>query len=261
MFGITKFEKLPTEYLTDYILWDEYMSAVWVSLLKKSNYHAQMTIVEIACGSSLKIAKALMQLNFSGVLYLVDPCTATLSSTLAQCKTLVPHAQIIPVAQTLLASIPLLPKTTDLIVSNHPIDDMIIGYLAKHEESVFNWELNAPGILSKQLLYHWSEFAKDKKSLPKITQKIIKAWQQVLNSLNYARLIISQYPSAVLRNQGLDDLNHYAALIFAELKPTVSSLNDHEIQNCLNQFENFNDKHIGLEVLNAKNWLLTSGET
>lgn len=259
MFGITKYQKLPAEYLTDYMLWDEYMSAVWVSLLKKSNYHPQMTVVEIACGSSLKIAKALAQLNFSGVLYLVDPCSATLSSTLAQCKTLLPQAQIIPVAQTLLASIPLLPTTTDLVVSNHPIDDMIIGYLAEHDQSVFNWELNAPGVLSKQLLDHWSEFAKDKKSLPIITQEIINAWQQVLNTLNSTSLIISQYPSAVLRNQGLDDLNHCAALILAELKAAVSSVGDNEIQNCLNQFENFNDEHIGLEVLNAKNWLLRLG--
>ncbi len=262
MFGITTYEQLPAEYITSYAKWYTYMATVWTALLTNQRIAAGMTVVEIAPGASTVIGLALKACQFKGKLYVVEPVESLLVATCNNYKMLLPCAEIYPLHHTLLSSIDSLPRHVDFILSNHPLDDMLLAY--PFDESCLHALFNLTGLSSAEIssTYHdqWLKISADLNGLHVAKKQVLEQWMHVLQELTTATLIMSQYPSVALENNNLNALNQHAMDMLCTLRTyffhSEVSSQDKLVQSTLNTLENFNNKHIATEVLNAKNWLV-----
>ena len=262
MFGITTHQELPDEYITSYAKWDTYMAGVWAALRINLHVDREMTIIEIAPGTSTKIGLALKKFNFCGKLYVVEPEKASLLMTCNNYRTLLPDANIYPINHSLVNSIDLLPKQADFILSNHPLDDMLmaIPFDDKHPASLFKWALKPSNELSPLFLQHGLRVTCDLNHLHSAKEQIIQQWEKIFNELQPTTTIISQYPSIVLEQNHLQALNQQASDILRQLKKECTNRDDEAVyqksQSMLNQLENYNNNYIGAEILNIKNWFV-----
>lgn len=103
--------------------WTAYIAGIWAEILKGSIQNGQ-TIVEFAPGGTNKVGTALARIQWSGTLYVVEPESLALETTLNTYKQILPNCKLVPVLSTL-SQLPL--EHFDILLANHPIDDMIIG--------------------------------------------------------------------------------------------------------------------------------------
>ncbi len=257
MFGITTHKQLPDEYLNSYSHWDTCMATVWAALLLEYQLAPNMTVIEIAPGTSTKIGLALQKCLFQGKLYLVEPSEKSLSILYNRYKSILPNTEIYPIPHTLLNSIDYLPKNSDFILSNHPLDDMLIAnqWANSNQSSLFDWALSPSGEISALFLEQWLSWTSDLSQLYFAKRDVIRQWQQFFLQVKSSVTLISQYPSITLQKNQLQDLNEHASDILNGLKNS-NPVPYQQIQSILNQLENYNNKHIATEVLNAKNWFV-----
>lgn len=259
MFGITTQQQLPSEYITSYAIWDTYMASVWAALLLNQPMKPLMTVIEIAPGTSSKIGLALAKCQFHGKLYIVEPEKSSLSITYQSYKTMLPEADIYPIQQTLAKSLAQLPKYPDFLLANHPLDDMLIANPLNEEPEplVFDWTLNRTSQLSPLFLEQCAKITSDLRFLTAAKNHIIQQWQHFFDELQPLTTIISQYPSIVLEENDQKALNQHAVEMLQTLKTIYTNrCTDSQVQSALDQLENYNNKYIGNEILNAKNWLM-----
>ena len=262
MFGIISYERLPDEYVTSYAYWDTYMATVWAALLSGYGFDPNMTVIEIAPGTSTKVGLALQKCKFQGKLYIVEPSEKSLSTVSSLYKSLLPNAEIYPIQRHLLDSLDSLPRNPDVVLSNHPLDDMLIAnrWDKPNDACLFNWALSPSEEISSVFLQQWTGWMSDLNQLHSAKTHVIQQWNTLYYKVNPAVTILSQYPSITLQKNQLNDINLHASDILSHLKnsdPCIDVIAQClQVQAILNQLENYNDVHIGTEVLNAKNWLV-----
>lgn len=256
MFGKSTIKPMPAEFLHDYNAWDKFMSNIWAELLKLFLVAAQ-NIVIIAPGSSKKTAFALQQLQFIGTVYIIEPNLNLLNIITQSYKNLLPSSVIVPINTTLEACSCYLTQPIDCVISNHPLDDMLLTNIYKPSlhEQFFKWAYNKQSQVSDDLRLNWSHVSQRKISRAKT--KIFNQWQDFFAIIKPKYVLINQYPSAVLNWNNLETLNHAAYAILCKLRDQYHKYYiDNFIQDRLNLFENYYDNHIGNHILNAKYWLL-----
>lgn len=259
-FGFATKENLPKIYHQNHKEWDKYMSQVWYNLLSFLNLKKHDRVIEVGAGNSIKIGLALAKFGFEGDLFLVDPTESILLEAEQLYSALIPEATIYPIPTRLADALSLLPKHPDYILSNHPLDDMLMAVNQPQHclQSLFDWtsipyEKMLP--ISDRI---WSIIKSNTDHLTDLKKEIVKEWLQVLDNLQPSFCVISQYPSATLKKNGLNDLNFHATTILNMLMHHYNNMLEPEesVQDVLNHNENFNDLHISTDVLNAKNWLV-----
>lgn len=260
LFGINTDEKLPDSYFHSHKAWDNYMAHLWYLFLFYIDVKPYDTIIEIGVGNSIKIGKALSKSHFIGNLFLVDPCQDLLKEAGRYYAQLLPNATIELIPLSFIDALPKLPKHAKCLLANHPLDDMLLAWNQTPVvcEQLFTWTAIAHEQTIPLSLEVFNLVAANPQQLQatqhEIAESWLKAWQYLMP--NYC--IMSQYPSLTLKNHGLDKLNHCATFILNCLQEKFHKLLEPaaRIQLLLNANKNYNDAHIGGEVLNAKNWLV-----
>lgn len=247
--------ELKPDYKTNYHSWDLYMGEIWAALLHVANLSTDSVVIEIAPGSSQKIGIALKQSDFSGDLYIVEPFFECLTMICENYGKLLPKAKIYPIHATLHDAKTKLPLAPDFVLSNHPLDDMLLAYKNLSLESMFDWTLASDKLLPNQFMQQWFDLRLSSTKIEAIKNYIVQEWLDFIGALMPRRVIISQYASAFLKNRGLHDLNQYAKDMLYALKNALSV--DETIDLIFDSFDKHQDEHIENEVLNARYWLIS----
>lgn len=240
---------MPEAFITTHDAWEDYIADIWHHLLGHYGIGFRDTIIEIAPGTSSKIGLALKKTSFEGTIFLIDPLDCSLKAVVEKYKRYLPNAKICPINTTLVNALSSLPKEADFLLSNHPLDDMLLASVTRD--------------ITPDLFACSSKMHRDNRLLleSEPTQAIsfvTHCWQSALNSLLPKSTILCQYPSLILKQNHIHTLNKYAEQVMENLKSYYREMLEppQTLQQLLNAHENFNDEHIGTEVLNAKNWMV-----
>lgn len=260
MFGTHTVDNLPDRFFYSHKAWDAYMAGPWHGLFELLKIDNHGTIVEIAPGNSVKIALALAKAGFQGKVYLVEPVEDILAEVSALYREILPGTEIHPLCHMLDEVQHYLPHRPSFIVANHPLDDMILATAQPKSRlgELFGWTAIAQEQTITLSLESWENLAAEPDRLVRVRERIRQEWNDLLRRLQPEHCIISQYPSVTLENHGMAGLNREATAIFAALHSDYTGMrvSDLVIQAVLNKFPNYNDRHIGQNVLNAVNWLV-----
>jgi len=116
-----------------YSHWEQKCANIWHELFLTIKMPQNCNIVEIALGYSAKIIIALSQFNFNGSILIIDPCISATNSIKKKIKLLLPNVpfKIInkPFAE---CSHQINNFKPNYILSNHPIDDLLIAKNCKN---------------------------------------------------------------------------------------------------------------------------------
>ncbi|MBN9228586.1 MULTISPECIES: hypothetical protein [Legionella] len=262
MFGITTKEKISELLLTSYAAWDGFISHIWASLLSHCNLPLDGVFVEIAPGTSPKIALALKEINFNGEIYIIEPYEKALDLILSKYQEILPEVIVHPVNHLLKDCFKHLPKSIDCIISHHPLDDMIMAMDGEPEifEKLFSWVSQDKLEIHQSFALHWQQILAQPEKVRTIENQIINQWFSLIKKVNPRWLMISQYPSLVLEAEYTKELNLCAQKLLLKIKSHLHTylIEDRIIQSVLNNYPNYNFDLLGNEVLNSKNWLIYS---
>lgn len=259
MFGINTGETISDELLNTYEAWDKYVAHVWYCLLYFMDFSPNANVIEIGPGGSLKMAHALRKLDFSGVLYLIEP--SSLGEKISdQYREMLPKAKVILVSKKISESISHFQNKIDFVIGNHVLDDMIMSHAETHlkKNGLFSWaekkELSVDSVFKNK----WQSIIADEKDLNKMKNKIRQELIFFITKVSPRAAILSQYPSLVLENEGLHLLNENSGDILKKIKKyyVKKLIPSNQIQKILNANKNYNFPLLGQEMLNAKNWMV-----
>jgi len=182
--------------------WNEHIAGIWADVLRGRIQNGDR-IVEVASGGTDKVGRALSSLSFRGTIYVVEPEPKALFDTMASYRRILPQCNVVPVCSQLSA----FQANYDVLLSNHPLDDMVAGNFLKPDEfnRFFNDHYGKPIDATKMI---WNQ------SMTKIQESVRMTVQEMTVKMSKARLsIISQYPSYFFTNNGFtkpDDVAHEA---------------------------------------------------
>ncbi|MBL7480715.1 hypothetical protein [Legionella bononiensis] len=260
MFGLNSGESLPQELINSYQGWDVYMGHLWYNLVHFCNIKENDTVIEVAPGSSSKIAQALAKVPFSGTLYVVEPHTKVIEVLKDSYKKWLPQATIIFINDLLEQALHKLPSKPDFILANHPLDDMLLSAPLTSDEldELFDWASDMSTATFDTTINAWKKLNNSIEQLTISKAHVFNTWQTSVSRLKPKIMILSQYPSYMMESKGLSELNRWGWELLQGLAKTYKNqmISKPLVQTILNLHKNYNDPHLGLEILNAQYWLL-----
>ena len=255
MYGRDNIKQMPNFY--DYNIWDEYMGNLWAKMIESCKLSPESTIIEVAPGATSKIAHSLQSLNFAGKLYIIEPHNEAAKIILEKTKKLLPKANIIVIKEKF--SEVNINEKIDAILANHPFDDFISAYATTDSDKLkilFQDISKENAEVLKILKETWTNLSKNKNFLVETKTKIKNDWLDFISYHNPDKVILSQYSSSYFDKHQLSIINIHAKGLFKEIHSNTSNLKPRElVQNILNKNENYQNKWIGEELLNAENYL------
>jgi len=241
---------MPGSFLTSHSVWDDFISDIWTVVLKDYTHLKTSHILEIGPGVSTKIGGALARLRFCGALYVVDPQPEVLTVLKGKYQKILPNADIRYISKPFKEALDTLPEKPDVILGNHVLDDMMIY---ESETAALEWSVNYTHQPSNDLKHAWQCLSDDHETLKSVKKRVINNVTNVYQTLNPQLMILNQYPSATLHDHDMRSLNEHAGQILKTLKRKISNV---DIQNILNTCPNYNNPHIGNNILNGENWMI-----
>jgi len=189
--------------------WNEYIGSIWFNMLCEVSLNKVGTVIEIAPGNVSKIGRGLAQYNFKGTLYIVEPNYHSLGEIIEQYQELLSEVTLIPVNKTLREAINLLPRNSDIVLSNHPLDDMIIGDILTISEfdRFFTNHYNEFSI--EEIRRTWEIFKERPELLKQSLRNILNDWKFLIKQITPRNIAISQYFSFFFKTHGLTDPDKY----------------------------------------------------
>jgi hypothetical protein len=255
-------QQIPTNFFTSYQVWNNYVSKLWRDLLSSLHISNLDIIVEIAPGTSDKIPIALAELNFQGKLILIEPLVVIKEKILLRYQTLLPNAEILVISKRLSDSLDLFPKNS-IILSNSPIDDFLLAEIAPNDQShlkqLFHWTQKDELLVESYFAKTWLTLQQSLTELQKVSQNVLQQWQNLIIDKQVKHCVISQYPSLVLRDNGLESLNLFALALLQELKHLFLSrvFDNSAVTAILRQHAHYEIPIIRDEVLNGYSWFVS----
>lgn len=254
MFGTATYPHMPATFLTDPSVWDAYIGEVWHAVLRSLALPPHATVIEVAPGSSAKIGHALAHLGFCGDLHIVEAAPNALEALLPKYRTLLPRARLHTHPQSLSAAYNGLPRQPDVIVASHVLDDMLLA--CARTPATFEWANRYSDHINSATTQAWQVISVNVQTLDDAIKSTVAEALQAIVTLAPRHVVMSQYPSATLRDNNLEALNQAALQVFDGVARAVQE--SFAIQDCtpqLMQLPHYNNQHIGLHVLNPRYWL------
>jgi hypothetical protein len=227
------------------VQWNKYLGQVWFDILKSKLPSKIDTIIEIAPGTNPKIGHALAKMLFSGTLYIVDPDKNYINSITKQYNSLIPNCTVIAIPKTMLDAIPDLPKKADLLISNHPLDDMLLNtFLSQHKRT--DCLSISDSVSVKTIKPLWEQVAKEsEKAKQQLVEHVSNQWIHCINQLKPNIIAISQYESWLFQQLQMALPDKLAKRVLTLLKTDLGDLDE-------------NSKYIlDYYGFNAKRWLVS----
>ncbi|NCN86793.1 hypothetical protein GW932_03090 [archaeon] len=198
-------------------VWNNYIGNIWYNLFVFFNLSKEGILVEIAPGEVNKIGLGLSKYNFSGTIYLVDICKNSLKKVVRKYKYSMPHAKIIPLCIPFGECFNYLPSKIDMLVSNHPLDDLIIGK-SMSKKKINNFFSNHSNLLVSKTKKLWLDFESSKLNSLKIKRSVFDDWKNIIKKINPSFVIISQYESYFFKKNNLLSPDKHAFDILKKLR-------------------------------------------
>jgi hypothetical protein len=198
--------------------WYEYIGSLWFNILRDVPLNKKGIVVEIAPGSVSKIGRGLADYDFKGTLYIVEPNYSSLGEIIIEYCNLLPNANLMPINRTLRAAIPLLPKKPDIILANHPLDDMIIGNVLSIEDfdKFFTNHYNRSSIFETKAL--WDILKNSPISFNLSLLKVLEDWKSLIKQIRPSNIAISQYYSFFFKQHGLTEPDDNAIKLLRKIE-------------------------------------------
>ena len=181
--------------------WNSFIGNIWQDIFLQSGLKRQGTLIEIAPGSVNKIGSGLSNYGFNGVLYLVEPNLKSLNSIAEQYRQML-SAKIIPINATLKEAIPSLPKKVNSIISNHPLDDMIIGKYLDEPEFDDLFDDHYDNASAKKTRGLWQRLENSGR-IESIKKSVADEFSKLIAHTNPDQVVISQYESYFFKSNNL----------------------------------------------------------
>ncbi len=217
-------------------IWSDIFSVVWISSKK--------IIIEIAPWWVNKIGHGLKNIDFAWDLYIIEPNKKALDMIVSQYKKELPYANIIPVQTTVKDAIPYLPKNVWAIVSNHPLDDMIMGKSLdkKYFDDFFDDHYDySSGEKTRKL---WEKLEKNAEAMQKAKEETIEDMIKMLAHTNPEYVIISQYESCFFKNNNIPWPDNHAYEVLQSLKNTYKDSIIHPYSSEIQDTERWMTLHL-----------------
>ncbi|MEI6731291.1 MAG: hypothetical protein WCK90_01280, partial [archaeon] len=127
------------------------------------------------------------------------------------------HWNIFPVNRTLESGLPFLPKNPEAILSNHPLDDMILSKSLSDDEirTLFTDHYEAPVERTKII---WDALMNKPIELERAKTAVVDEWAKAIDTLNPRLVVISQYDSCFFRRNGMEAPDREAYDVLSRLK-------------------------------------------
>jgi hypothetical protein len=263
MFGRSNFKELPLAARTQQAPWDELVAEIWRSVLTPFTFKPGQVAIEVGPGTSCKVCWALQKVKFNGTVYIVDPAENAIEVMQARYQKACPGSDIRTVHETVKDSRSHLPRQPDFLFMSHVVDDMMLLEAVKkipQGMDAFEWHSGKAYKIAPTRSYHdtWKLIEKNLPALEAAKAEVLQALVDFITWVNPRHMVISQYPSATLEENGLDIINKHSNDIFQKLM--ASNLPGRrmnvDLQRILDQNENYGHHHTGNNLLNAKNWFL-----
>lgn len=215
---------------------EEYMGLIYSRIINENKIKDVKTVIEFAPGFRYKIACGLRKIDFKGTIYVVDSNESVLKFVGEKYKEILPEVEVILINKDLVDSIDYLPKSVDLFLANHCIDDMIISkYLkGKKLEDAFN---NTEK--SKQILIDcWRKLKEEDNILLNIKEHVYNDLITFFEKVDFKLVVMSQYKSGYYMNQK-NYVEELSKTIFNLLKISINTNLDNLREALLFDFEDF----------------------
>ena len=198
--------------------WDETVSQAWSAVFHSLNLDQNAIVIEVAPGDRAKIGLGLKDIGFRGTLYIVEPNQASLQRLVQKYQRLLPSATLHPLPMPLSNARGLLPSGADLLVSNHPLDDMVL-YATSDEKTRQNLFDDSESTESAETVHQaWGKLAQQPSLLEEAKAKVVEDWSDLVRTLQPRSLAISQYESGFFQQRGLRIPDETAYEILRTLK-------------------------------------------
>jgi len=213
--------------------YNDKLGTIWCDIFKSINLSKDGKVLEFASGSVPKIGLGLAKYGFKGTVHVLEPERQSLIDVTKAYRELLPNALIIGQSIKINDMEYNYFNNMDAIVSNHPLDDMIIGeYLEKEEfQNFFNDHYNSSIEYTDEA---WSRMIKE--------NKLVSCLNSVVNQccslihFNPKHLIISQYKSYFFESYNLPTPDLFAKCALQDIKKKITektNMNNINISNDL----------------------------
>jgi hypothetical protein len=264
MYGLTTGEKMPEAFLTDVAVWDAFIGEIWHILLRSLKFTPDASVIDVAPGSSTKLAEALARFGYRGDIYVVDASASALEALKPKYAKLLPEARPRYLCGTLAEEASKLPDRPDYFLGNHILDDMILAG-ASHQamERGFAWAQAYTLKPIEDFRREWVVLLGEPERLSASKTRVTGELSAVIRKLRPAYVVLSQYPASSLYDHGLSAVNDQGTEVFERLKTAFAPglVPRAEIEALMNTVRNFGNAHIGNHVLNPDNWMLCRPNT
>jgi len=198
--------------------WNRVIGSIWHNVLLSLEVPRDGVIVEIAPGNVNKIGHGLSDYHFQGTIYLVEPNANVLTSITKQYQRCMPSVNVFPLAMTLEQVISHLPQRADAVITNHPLDDMIIGKSLDDTSFKSYFDDHYDGADADRTKMYWETLVRDKRLLKEIEMEVVNEWDLLIKSLKPKNLVISQYESYFFKVNGITEPDQEAFKVLKEIK-------------------------------------------
>lgn len=228
--------------------WEWYIGMLFSNIIKSFNLKNTETILEIAPGFRYKMAYALKEINFKGILYIIDSSDNVIDFINNKYKSILPDAKIITINKDIYNYVKYLPDV-DLLVGNHIVDDLIIY-------NHINLNYNLKDDIQNNLFLAWKEIYDNDKYMTTINNTI-NLFDNLFEKCKFC--ILSQYKGNVYNKD-----NNYEDEITMKCFNNIRKKINHNsvfVQHSLNFFPFGDDERYLLpdllaNVQNEKRWIV-----
>ena len=196
--------------------WNRHIANIWLQILNTIKPDKKGLFLEIAPGEVNKIGLALSKYNFEGKLFIIEPNKNALKRIRKDyMKNL--SCTVRPINKMLDSIINGLPENISCVLSNHPMDDFIVGkYLkSKDFDNFFDDHYDGDPEKTRSI---WKKIGNKPKSLKKKRDLVFKEWCELIDKRKSEIVIISQYKSYFFKSNKIPFADKQAFLVVKMLR-------------------------------------------
>lgn len=212
------------------------VAITWGRIISTLNLNDRATLLEIAPGHSPKVGFGLLLAHplFCGTLYVLEPDAQALGKIENDYRRMFPNATIVGYAATLEFIGDRLPQgaSLDLVLANHPLDDMIIGrdFVAGNTEFTDYFTgmyqdgaTEAEKLANEAACWHALECGRPN-DCARYKAEVVEDWTSFLSQLRPRFLVIAQYKSRTLQEYGVEAPDRLALDVLNDLAQRLPSM-------------------------------------
>jgi len=180
-------------------------------------------------------------------------------------KSLLPKAKFHWLCGKLTEQTATLPQTPDYFLGNHILDDLLLGAAdaaadekEHRERDTFSWAAAYTHSPSPAVRESWQRLEANAALETQCIDAVTRDVAGVIDAIKPRHVVLSQYPSATLQDNGMAGLNAAASRVLQGLQMHYSAgaVPLEQVTALLGSTRNFGNAHIGQNVLNPHHWLL-----